>query len=62
MTALYTQLVNKFASKKGQTLVEYGLILALVSVVVITVLSLLGNQINNTFNTIIETLDSVNNG
>jgi pilus assembly protein Flp/PilA len=62
MTSLYTQLVNKFASKKGQTLVEYGLILALVSVVVITVLSLLGNQINNTFNTIIETLDNVNNG
>ncbi|MDD5260229.1 MAG: Flp family type IVb pilin [Methylacidiphilales bacterium] len=42
--------------KQGQTLVEYGLILALVSIVVIVVLALLGNQLLNIFNTITNTL------
>lgn len=44
--------------KKGQTLVEYGLILALVSVVIIFMLNVLGGQINNVFNTIINTLSA----
>ncbi len=34
--------------RKGQSLVEYGLILALVSVVAITVLQLMGGQIKTT--------------
>ncbi|MDD5262694.1 MAG: Flp family type IVb pilin [Methylacidiphilales bacterium] len=42
--------------KQGQTLVEYGLILALVSIAVIVVLALLGNQLLNIFNTITNTL------
>jgi len=42
-----------FAPKeKGQGLVEYALILVLVAVVVIVVLGLLGDDINNIFNTI----------
>jgi len=36
--------------KKGQSLVEYGLILALVSVVAIAVLTTMGGQIKNTIN------------
>jgi pilus assembly protein Flp/PilA len=43
-------------SKKGQTLVEYGLILALVSIVVIAVLTLLGDQLKNIFSKITNTL------
>ena len=39
-------------NKKGQTLVEYALILALISVVAISVLIRLGNQIKSTFSTI----------
>ena len=39
-------------SKKGQTLVEYALILAFISVVAISVLIALGNQIKGTFTTI----------
>ncbi len=35
-----------FKSKKGQTLVEYGLILALISVVAISVLINLGAEVN----------------
>lgn len=45
-------------SKKGQTLVEYGLILALVSIVVIAVLTLLGDQLKNIFSTITSTLNT----
>jgi len=59
LTKLYTQLVSRMVhlkSKKGQTLVEYGLILALVSIVVIVVLGLLGNQLRTIFNTITNSL------
>jgi Flp pilus assembly pilin Flp len=36
-------------SRRGQTLVEYALILAFVSVITISVLAALGRQINETF-------------
>jgi pilus assembly protein Flp/PilA len=58
-TKLYVTFVTQLAklrSKRGQTLVEYGLILALVSIVVITVLSVLGTSIKGVFNTITSTL------
>lgn len=46
-----------FAPKeKGQGLVEYALILALVAIVVFVVLLLLGPVIGNTFSTINESL------
>jgi len=38
--------------KKGQTLVEYALILAFISVVAISVLMALGNQVKSVFTTI----------
>jgi len=59
MTKIYAAVVSRLThlkSKKGQTLVEYGLILALVSIVVIAVLTLLGNQLKNIFSTITNTL------
>ena len=37
-------------SEKGQGLVEYALILVLVSIAVIVLLGLLGGQLNNVFN------------
>jgi pilus assembly protein Flp/PilA len=46
-----------FAPKeKGQGLVEYAIILALVAIVVIAVMTLLGPKIGNTFSTINESL------
>ena len=39
-------------SRKGQTLVEYALILAFISVVAISVLIRLGNQVKSVFSTI----------
>jgi Flp pilus assembly pilin Flp len=38
--------------RRGQTLVEYALILAFISVVAISVLIRLGNQIRSTFSTV----------
>jgi pilus assembly protein Flp/PilA len=49
MTELYVKLMNRVKSRKGQTLVEYGLILALVAIVVIAVLTILGTQLQNIF-------------
>ena len=41
-----------FMNEEGQGMVEYGLIIALIAVVVITAISLLGNGISNKFTTI----------
>lgn len=55
--------MKEFAKKmkrKGQSLVEYGLILALVSVVAITVLQLMGGQIKTTVTNLTTKLDQAN--
>ena len=44
--------LRRMKSRKGQTLVEYALILAFISVVAIAVLITLGNQIKGVFTTI----------
>ena len=44
--------VRKKNSKKGQTLVEYALILAFISVVAISVLIVLGGRVKGVFSTI----------
>lgn len=38
-----------FMNEEGQGMVEYGLIIALVAVVVIAAIALLGNGVKNTF-------------
>jgi len=49
-------IVSTLKSQKGQGLVEYALILVLVSIVVIAALTLLGGGITNVFNQIVATL------
>ncbi len=44
--------LRRMKSKKGQTLVEYALILAFISVVAISVLLALGKNITSVFSTI----------
>ena len=46
-----------FAKEEGQGLVEYALILALIAIVVIAVLTLLGQNVNNKFGTVADALD-----
>jgi len=44
--------LRRMKSKKGQTLVEYALILAFISVVAISVLLALGGKVTGVFSTI----------
>lgn len=45
-------------TEEGQGLVEYAIILALVSIVVIAVMRLLGPQVGNTFSSISRSMDT----
>ena len=44
------------AKEKGQGLVEYALILVLIAIVVITILGLLGEEVNTVFSNIVSGL------
>jgi pilus assembly protein Flp/PilA len=50
--ALYVKAVSAVRSEKGQTLVEYALILVLIALVVILALTTVGEKVNNTFSNI----------
>ncbi len=52
MTRFMTKLWLAMRSKKGQSLVEYALILALVAIVVITALTTLGGHASNAMNSV----------
>ena len=52
--------LRRMKNKKGQTLVEYALILAFISVVAISVLIALGNQVKTVFSGITSQLASAN--
>jgi len=54
--ALYVKAVTAVRSEKGQTLVEYALILVLIALVVIAALTLTGQKVSNTFSNIASTL------
>ena len=42
-------LINFFKDEDGVTAIEYGLIAALIAVVIITAVTLVGDSLNNTF-------------
>ena len=46
--------------ESGQTLVEYGLILALISIVAIAALTLIGDEVTAVFNSVGNTLGAAN--
>jgi len=60
LTQVYTRAVSCLthlkSKKSGQTLVEYGLILALVAIVVVAALSALGGQLKNLFSKVTSSL------
>ena len=47
---------ERFAPQSGQGMVEYALILVLVSIVVIVILLTMGNQIQNVFSNVVAAL------
>ena len=44
-------------NKKGATAIEYGLIAALIAVAAITAMTAVGNQLENTFNSVSTSLE-----
>lgn len=50
MTAFIAGIKERFESEKGATMVEYGLMVALIAVIVAVGAGLLGGGINNLFN------------
>ncbi len=57
MSDLVLRLWVALKSKKGQSLVEYALILALVAIVVITALTALGGSAENAMTNVSTTID-----
>ena len=53
LSSLIWKLRNALSRQEGQGMVEYALILVLVSIVVIVILSLLGGTIKNVFSDIV---------
>lgn len=57
------QLLDKmkdfFSNEEGQTLVEYALILVLIAIVVLLMLSGMGQSVNNTFSSVNSALGGV---
>lgn len=45
-------------TEKGQGLVEYAIIIALIAIVVIAIVGVLGKKVNNSFNSITNSLPS----
>ena len=45
-------------AEKGQGLVEYAIIIALIAIVVVVLVGILGKKVNNTFNSISNSLPS----
>ncbi len=56
MGNLYVALRERLVRQEGQGMVEYALILVLVSIVVIVILLTMGNQIKNVFSNVVTAL------
>ena len=52
MTKLAAKIQTRLVSERGATAVEYGLMVALIAVVIITAVSLLGNNLSTSFNSV----------
>lgn len=56
MLAFVSGVKNKFESEKGATAVEYGMLVALIAAVIITLVTTLGTDINTAFKKITDVL------
>ena len=58
MSTLYWKLRGLLTKQEGQGMVEYALILVLVSIVVIVILLTMGGQIKNVFSNVVTALNA----
>ncbi len=52
LVSMFNYLRVRFASKKGQGMVEYGLIIGIIAVVIVAALTFLSDPLNNLFQNI----------
>lgn len=52
MTKLAARIQSRLTSERGATAVEYGLLVALIAVVIIVAVTLLGNNLSTTFDNV----------
>ena len=52
MTKLAAKIQSRLNSERGATAVEYGLMVALIAVVIIAAVTLLGNNLSTTFDNV----------
>jgi pilus assembly protein Flp/PilA len=52
MTKLAAKIQSRLASERGATAVEYGLMVALIAVVIIVAVTALGDNLSTTFNNV----------
>ena len=55
-TLMASKLYERMESERGATAVEYGLLVALIAAVIVTIVATLGNQINEAFQTVSDKL------
>jgi Flp pilus assembly pilin Flp len=53
---LYARLVTTFTADEGQTMAEYGIVLALITIAVVATLILLGGAINDKLTAVYNTI------
>jgi len=57
---IMTKLMKFFREEKGVTAIEYGLIAALVAVAIIAAVTIVGDELDNTFSTVGSKLTAAN--
>lgn len=54
--SLYARLVTLFDREEGQTMAEYGIVLALITLAVVATITLLGGAINTKLNAVLNVI------
>ncbi|GFO64457.1 Flp family type IVb pilin [Geomonas paludis] len=54
LTKMYVQMQTKLQDQKGATMVEYGLMVALIAAVSVVVVGALGGEVNDAFQKVVD--------
>ena len=62
MKSIFPSAINFIRAEEGATAVEYGMLIALISVAIITIVMIVGQQIESAFNKVCQVLANVTAG